>query len=59
MLDLMVLETDEALQKTLDMIDSYKELQREVERCMVVIQDKLGMVRSCLSDTIHMCLNRK
>lgn len=57
-LDLTVLETDEALQKTLDMIDSYKELQQEVEQCMVVIQDKLEILRSCLSDTIHMCLKK-
>lgn len=58
-LDLTVLKTDEAIQKTLDMIHSYKELQREVVQCMAAIQDKLEILRNCLRDTIHMCLNGK
>lgn len=58
-LDLTVLETDDALKQTLDMIDSYKSLQKEVGQCMVTIQEKLEVLKSSLSETLEECLNSK
>lgn len=58
-LDLTELKTDEAVKQTLDMIEGYEVLQKEVEGCMVTVQEKLKVLEEVLSKTIMKCFESK
>lgn len=55
-IDLIALNTDEAVKQTLKMIADYKNLKSEVDSCMFNVYEKLNILESSLNQTIMKCI---